>query len=159
MVDRKRVGSFSPSSSESQAHRSPATGKPFADQRGFPTGPTAALCAIAEEVRHPKMAKASWINQSFSSAATMNRAKPTRRVRLLARMGSPICWLHTGGPWLSSLQDHCRARLSSGLVWQITVGGFHLVINFHGAQHLSYHYRCALNKREYSSLLTARTCL
>src|SRR5215204_5529544 len=31
----------------------------------------------------------------------MNRAKSTRRVRLLARMGSPTCRLHTGRPWLS----------------------------------------------------------
>src|SRR5438093_5737299 len=31
----------------------------------------------------------------------MNRAKSTRRVRLLSRMGSPTCRLHTGRPWLS----------------------------------------------------------
>jgi hypothetical protein len=31
----------------------------------------------------------------------MNRAKSTRRVMLLARIGSPTCWLHTGRPWLS----------------------------------------------------------
>src|SRR5512132_3729532 len=31
----------------------------------------------------------------------MNSAKSMRRVRLLARTGSPTCWLHTGRPWLS----------------------------------------------------------
>ena len=31
----------------------------------------------------------------------MNRAKSTRRVRLLSRIGSPTCRLHTGRPWLS----------------------------------------------------------
>ncbi len=30
----------------------------------------------------------------------MKSAKSTRRVRLLARMGSPMCRLHTGRPWL-----------------------------------------------------------
>ncbi len=31
----------------------------------------------------------------------MKRAKSTRRVMLLSRMGSPTCLLHTGNPWLS----------------------------------------------------------
>src|SRR5881227_2594370 len=31
----------------------------------------------------------------------MNRAKSTRRVMLLSRMGSPTCRLHTGRPWLA----------------------------------------------------------
>jgi predicted house-cleaning NTP pyrophosphatase (Maf/HAM1 superfamily) len=34
-------------------------------------------------------------------AATMNSAKSTRRVRLLARIGSPTWRLHTGRPSLS----------------------------------------------------------
>ena len=31
----------------------------------------------------------------------MNRAKSTRRVMLLSRIGSPTCRLQTGRPWLS----------------------------------------------------------
>src|SRR6266540_3780734 len=41
------------------------------------------------------------MSSSFSRAATMNRAKSTRRVMLLSRIGSPTCRLHTGRPWLS----------------------------------------------------------
>ena len=50
-------------------------------------GPTAAACASAEGVRHPTIAGASWINASFSRAATMNKAKSTRRVLLLSEDG------------------------------------------------------------------------
>jgi hypothetical protein len=39
----------------------------------------------------------------------MNRAKSTRRVRLLSRMGSPTCRLHTGKPWLSPSSRWCNA--------------------------------------------------
>jgi len=48
----------------------------------------------------PTIAGASWTSSSFSRAATMKRAKSTRRVMLLSRMGSPTCRLHTGRPWL-----------------------------------------------------------
>src|SRR6266508_4264858 len=41
------------------------------------------------------------MSSSFSRAATMNRAKSTRRVMLLSRIGSPTCLLQTGRPWLS----------------------------------------------------------
>src|SRR5688572_10059651 len=62
------------------------------------------------------MAGASWTSSSFSRASTMNRAKSTRRVRLLSRMGSPTCRLHTGRPWLSpssrSLPHDCPPRVA-----------------------------------------------
>jgi len=57
-----------------------------------------AACASAEGVWRPTIAGASWTSSSFSRAATMNRAKSTRRVMLLSRMGSPTCRLHTGRP-------------------------------------------------------------
>src|SRR6185369_16847760 len=60
-----------------------------------------AVCASAEGVCRPTIAGASWTSSSFCRASTMNRAKSTRRVRLLLRMGSPTCRLHTGRPWLS----------------------------------------------------------
>ena len=60
-----------------------------------------AACASAEGVLQPTIAGASWTSASFVRAATMNRAKSTRRVMLLARMGSPTCRLQTGRPWLS----------------------------------------------------------
>ena len=59
------------------------------------------LIASAEGVRQPTIAGASWMSSSFSMATTMKRAKSTRRVMLLSRMGSPTCLLHTGRPWLS----------------------------------------------------------
>lgn len=59
-----------------------------------------AACASAEGVRQPTIAGASRTSSSFSRAATMNRAKSTRQVRLPARMGSPTCRLHPGRPWL-----------------------------------------------------------
>ena len=57
-----------------------------------------AACASAEGVWRPTIAGASWTSSSFSRASTMNRAKSTRRVRLLSRIGSPTCRLHTGRP-------------------------------------------------------------
>jgi hypothetical protein len=45
--------------------------------------------------------RGSWMSSSFSGASTIKRAKSTRRVRLLARTGSPTCRLQTGRPWLS----------------------------------------------------------
>jgi uracil-DNA glycosylase family protein len=48
-----------------------------------------AACASAEVVCRSTIAGASWMSSSFSRASTMNEAKSTRRVRLLARMGSP----------------------------------------------------------------------
>ncbi len=57
-----------------------------------------AACASAEGVWQPTIAGASWTSSSFSRASTMNRAKSTRRVMLLSRMGSPTCRLHTGRP-------------------------------------------------------------
>ena len=58
-------------------------------------------CASAEGVWHPTIAGASWTSPSFPRAATMKRAKSTRRVMLLARIGSPTCRLQTGKSWLS----------------------------------------------------------
>src|SRR5439155_26340238 len=52
------------------------------------------VCATVEGVRRPTIAAASWTNSSFSIDATMNRAKSTRRVMLLSRIGSPTCRLH-----------------------------------------------------------------
>jgi hypothetical protein len=52
----------------------------------------------------------------------MNRAKSTRRVMLLARMGSPTCRLHTGRPWLSPLRARFRARRSTGYRWRTPAG-------------------------------------
>jgi len=54
--------------------------------------------ARADSVWRPTMAGASWTRLSSVRAATMNRAKSTRRVRLLASMGSPTCRLQTGRP-------------------------------------------------------------
>src|SRR5436309_10605290 len=62
---------------------------------------SAAACASAEGVWRPTIAGASWTSSSFASASTMNRAKSTRRVLLLSRIGSPTCRLQTGRPWLS----------------------------------------------------------
>jgi len=54
----------------------------------------------------------------------------TRRVMLLARMGSPTCRLHTGKPWLSpssrSLAAHDRP---AGWAGKYPPAGFHLVID------------------------------
>jgi len=47
------------------------------------------------------MAGACPISASLVSASTMNSAKSTRRVRLLARIGSPTWCDHTRRPWLS----------------------------------------------------------
>ena len=57
-----------------------------------------AACASAEGVLQPTIAGASCTSSSFSRAATMNKAKSTRRVMLLSRIGSPTCRLHTGRP-------------------------------------------------------------
>jgi hypothetical protein len=54
--------------------------------------------ASADGVWRPTIAGASWTSSSFSRVSTMNSAKSTRRVMLLARMGSPTCRLHTGRP-------------------------------------------------------------
>src|SRR4051795_12521533 len=60
-----------------------------------------AVWASADGVWQPTIAGASWTSSSFVRASTINRAKSTRRVMLLSRMGSPTCRLHTGRPWLS----------------------------------------------------------
>jgi len=86
-----------------------------------PCAPIAAACASAEGVRQPTIAGDSWISSSFSRASPMNREKPTRRVILLLRMGSPTCRLHTGRPWLSPSSrplprttDHVPPELARG---------------------------------------------
>ena len=72
-----------------------------------------AAYASAEGVRQPMIAGASWISASLSRAATMNRAKSTRRVMLLARMGSPTCRSTREGPGFRPLRVRCRARRST----------------------------------------------
>jgi len=59
------------------------------------------LIASTDGVRQPTIVGAWRISSSFSRAATIKRAKSRRRVRLLARTGSPTWPLHTGRPWIS----------------------------------------------------------
>jgi hypothetical protein len=58
----------------------------------------------------------------------MNRAKSPRRVRLLLRMGSPTCRLHTGRPWLSPTSRSCRARRSARVAGEHAPARLHLVV-------------------------------
>ena len=61
-------------------------------------GEPLAAWASADGVWQPTIAGVSCTSSSLSMASTMNRAKSTRRVRLLFRIGSPTWRLHTGRP-------------------------------------------------------------
>ena len=68
----------------------------------------------------------------------MNRAKSTRRVMLLARMGSPTCRLHTGRPWLSpSSSSLARTTVHRVLLANTRLAGFDLVVQVHGPDELA----------------------
>ena len=59
---------------------------------------------------------------AFSSGIDMNRAKSTRRVLLLSRIGSPTCRLQTGRLWLSPSSRSLPRRRSSVCRWRTSAG-------------------------------------
>ena len=87
-----------PSLQRTAQRRRRQTGTSGERMSSYQTDYLAAACASADGVWQPTIAGASWTSSSSSSACTMNRAKSTRRVMLLSRIGSPTCRLHTGRP-------------------------------------------------------------
>ena len=91
-----------------------------------------AACASADGVLQPTIAVLVDKRVIFESRHH-EEAKSTRRVMLLARMGSPTCRLQTGRPWLSLLRGRSLLQPSTSRCLQTRAGSLHLVIEVHDA--------------------------